>query len=119
MRRRTRNNKVAADLMKYLIEKRGMTQNDIADVLGVDKSFVSRVAAAERDLSTHQLRTIADALDVPMGALLLDALGPTKTKDPEKQKILDLTADLMQLADKAVAALRAERAAKAASKRTA
>ncbi len=105
--------------MSYLLDQRGLSQMEIASILEVDKSFVSRVASGERDLSTHQLRVLADALGVPLGALLLNASGPFRGKSEEGKRIGDLCAELMQLADNAVAALRAERAAKAAAKRTA
>lgn len=105
--RRTRSsNRVAADLMIYLVDTRGITQSEISEALGVDKSFVSRVRAAERDLSTDQLRRLADYVKLPLGAMLLAASKPKPTSAPvseERQKFLDLCDRLVQLADRALA----------------
>jgi transcriptional regulator with XRE-family HTH domain len=119
MRRRLPNRSVASKLVDYLVEKRGLSQNEIADVLEVDKSFVSRVRAQERDLSPEQMSAIADHMGVPMGAMLMDAVRTERVHSPEKQKILDMCESLMNKADQVIEAARAERAAKAAAKRPA
>lgn len=116
-RRRVGHHRVSAKLIAYLTQKRGMTQAAVADILEVGPSFISRVLSQERDLSPEQIRMIADALGVEMGTMLLDALRPTKPVSAEKQKILDLCAELMHKADAVIAATRAERAA--SSKRSA
>lgn len=73
MRHRTANNKVAAQLISYLVDERGLTRTEIAGALGVDKSFVSRVRAAGRDLSTQQLDQLARHVKLPLGAMLIAA----------------------------------------------
>jgi transcriptional regulator with XRE-family HTH domain len=103
MRRKTRNNAVASKLIDYLIEKRSMSQTQIAEVLSVDKSFVSRVRTAERDLSTHQLRQLADHLGVPLGALLIQAMPRPAKMNPDLAEIASLCERLMHLADQASA----------------
>lgn len=109
MRRRTRFNDISASLVDYLVTKRNLSQNDIADILKVDKSFISRVRGAEREFSPTQIAMIADKLGVPMGAMLIDS-APMKnaSSSPEKQQIVDLCDKLMRQADEAVAALRAK-----------
>jgi transcriptional regulator with XRE-family HTH domain len=109
MRRHSRNNRIAAKLMKYLIEHRAMAQADIAAALEVDKSFVSRVVAGERDLSTDQLQRIAESIQVPLGALLIDALKPSTPPVGKSKEIADLCQSLMRDADALVAEIRARR----------
>lgn len=111
MRRRTRFNDISASLVEYLVTKRNLSQNDIADILKVDKSFISRVRSAEREFSPTQIAMIADKLGVPMGALLIDAAPPSKKSlSPEKQQIVELCDKLMRQTDGAIAALRAKSA---------
>jgi transcriptional regulator with XRE-family HTH domain len=109
MLRRTRLHKVSADLITYLVERRHLTQSQIADMMGVDKSFVSRARRGERELSPNQIAEIADQLNVPMGAMLIDSHPPIKKSiSKEKRELLDLCDRLMRRADAARAAIGAE-----------
>lgn len=107
--RRTRLNKTSAVLVDYLVEDRGLTQDDIAAILRVDKSFISRVRSAQREFSPLQIEMIADALNVPMGALLMAAAPLEKNLPPERQQIVDLCAKLLAKTDAAVTAIRSSR----------
>lgn len=108
--RRARFSKISSKLVEYLVERRGMTQVEVAGMLDVDKSFVSRVRAAERELSPTQMETIAERLGVPLGAMLIDAADSGKQPElsPERQAILDLCTKLMHECDEALEASRAE-----------
>ncbi len=66
----------AATVIGYLIRERGLTASQIADVLGVHRSFVSRCKAGERELATGNLRALADHMGMSIGALLLAAHPP-------------------------------------------
>ena len=99
MRRRTRFNDTSAKLVEYLVTKHGFTQNDIAAILNVDKSFVSCVRAAEREFSTTQMSRIAEKLGVPLGAMLIDASPTVTGLSPELQRIADLCEKLMRTID--------------------
>lgn len=59
---RIREARAAADL----------TQDDLADVLGVTQTCVSYWEAARRDLGVTDLLRVADALEVPAASLLPD-----------------------------------------------
>lgn len=107
MMRRTRFNKTSSRVVDYLVEQRGLTQDEIARILRVDKSFVSRVRSAEREFSPDQIGTIADALGVPMGALLMAAVPLAKNLPPDRQKIVDMCVRLLGKTDAAITALRA------------
>src|SRR5947208_13086113 len=106
MRHRSRSNLVSADVIDYLARRRQMSQNEIADLLGVDKSFISRARRAERELSVTQLQTIADRLGVPLGAMLIDSQPPASTAPKENRAIIRLCDRLMRQADEAIAILR-------------
>ena len=110
MIRRTRLDKVSIDLITYLVDRRHLSQNQIADMIEVDKSFISRVRRGERELSPRQMQQIADCLGVPLGAMLIDSHPPIKKPiSKEKRELLDLCDRLMRKADAAMAAIRAER----------
>lgn len=108
--RRSNANDISGDLVRYLVSKRGLTQGEIASILQVDKSFISRVHKAERDFSPNQLGRLADHLKVPLGALLIAARPPSKPRTPETKQIVELCERLMLQADKITEALKLKRA---------
>ena len=109
--RRSNANAMSADFVDYLVTRRGLSQNEIADILQVDKSFISRVRNAERDFPSRQLRVLADQLDVPLGAMLIDSRPPGPPPTGEIKQIADLCEKLLRQGDAAIAAHRAKRAA--------
>lgn len=109
-RRQSSFNDISAKLVEYLIVRRSLTQNEIAEIIETDKSFVSRVRSSEREFSPGQMDRIAERLGVPMGVMLLDALRPKTPPTGEKKKILDLCERLMRQADEVTASTRAKKA---------
>jgi transcriptional regulator with XRE-family HTH domain len=107
MLRRTKLDKVSADLISYLVERKHLSQNQIADMIGVDKSFVSRARRGERELSVTQIGMIADRLDVPMGAMLIDCQPPISKAPKRNRALIKLCDRLMRQADAVEALLRA------------
>jgi transcriptional regulator with XRE-family HTH domain len=107
--RRSKLNDVSADLVDYLVTRRGLTQTEIAEMIEVDKSFVSRVRKAEREFSPNQMGRIADRLGIPMGAMLIEARPITNPQSEEVKQIAALCKKLMAQADAALAAHRARR----------
>jgi transcriptional regulator with XRE-family HTH domain len=114
--RRPRLTRVSQELLDYLVEQKGLTQNEIAGVLDVDKSFVSRLRSGERQFSPLQMEILADHLGVPLGAMLIAATDPKEPLSPEQQELSDLCAKVMRQADEAVAALRASQAERVRAK---
>lgn len=106
-RRRSTLNNVSADVVEYLVTRRSLSQNEIAEMLRVDKSFISRVRNGEREFSPNQLSRIADALGIPLGAMLIDARPPSKPATGETKQLVDLCERLLRNADGMVAAMRA------------
>lgn len=57
-------------ILRQLRVEAGMTQVEVAKRLQVPQSFVSKYESGERRLDVIELRHVADALQVPPGALL-------------------------------------------------
>lgn len=92
-----------------------MTQQEIADLLEVDKSFISRVRNGERELSSFHLERLAEQLGVDVGVMLIDASRPTKPVSPEIQNIMDLCEKAILTADRLTKSIKQSIASKRAS----
>lgn len=55
-----------------LRERQGVSQSDLADVLGLDQSAVSRIERGERGLAVAELAGIAERLGVSVDSILRD-----------------------------------------------
>ncbi len=51
---------------------RGLTQRELADKVGIDQGFLSRVERGEKGLTTDGLRRVCQALDIPVAEVLGD-----------------------------------------------
>lgn len=51
-------------------EHQGMTLQALADAAGVSRAYVSQIETAKRNGSARTLKRLADALGVPVGALI-------------------------------------------------
>ena len=109
MRRRSLTQQ-AARVTNYLIETHGMTVTQIAAVLGVHKSFVSRCKNAEREFGPGQIEKLADHLNMPPGAMLL-AMSPEKPAhaDPRINEARRLCREVITSCDRIVEAAKSER----------
>ncbi|MBW7893669.1 MAG: helix-turn-helix domain-containing protein [Opitutaceae bacterium] len=47
------------DTLKYLMEEHGLTGEDLAGILGVDRSLAYRILRAERNLTPAHMKTLA------------------------------------------------------------
>jgi transcriptional regulator with XRE-family HTH domain len=106
MARRGTFSAISSKLVNYLTGRGMLTQTQIADAIDVDKSFVSRVAAQQREFSPTQMQRLADHLNVPLGVLLLDSNPPTKPATGERKEIMDLCKRLINQCDLATAEVR-------------
>jgi transcriptional regulator with XRE-family HTH domain len=48
----------------------GLTQQQLAELIGCDQSVISRIEQGRRDMSVNLLRSIAQALGVPLQDLI-------------------------------------------------
>lgn len=55
--------------IKILREYRGMTQSDLAQLAGLSRSYLTEIETGKKDGSVRALKSIADALNAPVGLL--------------------------------------------------
>ena len=90
---------LSARVIAYL-RGRGYTQADMARLLHVSEGFISLVNSSERGLTLDHLETLADALNIPLGALLLNVTRPVKSGGPAAE-LFEISERLMKKADSA------------------
>jgi len=61
---------VIAERVRSLLSSHGMEHQELARILGIDPSGLSRALSAQREFKSVEIALIADALGVPVGALL-------------------------------------------------
>ena len=74
---------------------RGWTQEQLAEVIGIEPVSLSRLETGDRALSLSSLGEIADALDLGLGALIgVEADLPKPDLDPQEAELLRAFAGL-------------------------
>jgi transcriptional regulator with XRE-family HTH domain len=58
--------------VRSLRRKQGWTQVEMADMLGVDRSYLSEIETGKKDPSLRILKTIADGFRLSLSQLLRD-----------------------------------------------
>ncbi len=56
--------------VRTLRRKRGWTQVEMADALGIDRSYLSEIETGKKDPSLTILKTIADGFELTLSELL-------------------------------------------------
>lgn len=84
-----------AERIRELREERGLTQRQLADMISVDPSVMSRIENGDRGISTGELVRIAESLGVDVDHLLSTgqpalALRADSASTEEVQEMLDL-----------------------------
>jgi transcriptional regulator with XRE-family HTH domain len=72
MRARSRTHLNFGKRIKELRSKRGMTQEALADAIGVDRSYMGFVERGERNPTLDKIARIAKALKVSLSTLFED-----------------------------------------------
>jgi transcriptional regulator with XRE-family HTH domain len=78
-----------------LMHERGMTLTEIARILGVTKSYISRVKAGTRKFTLDHMATLEDALGASLPVLLVEAI-PGHLVKPELRRLHDMTLELLK-----------------------
>lgn len=60
--------------LKFLRAERGLSQDALALIAGLDRTFIAHVERLKRNISLDNLEKLAAALDVPTSELLLENL---------------------------------------------
>jgi transcriptional regulator with XRE-family HTH domain len=113
--RRTPSISLSSDVLTWLLG-RGLSQADIARLLGVSQGYVSLVKSRERAFTLDHLSAVADALNLPLGAMLVQATPRPRRATPETAELFDVTERLLQKADAANAVIRRHLAAASSKK---
>lgn len=54
-----------------IMDQKGMRQRDLADILGVRQSAVSRMLSADKRVKVETARRLSEALDVPVSVIII------------------------------------------------
>lgn len=95
--RRTLSSSLSGDVLKWLLA-RNYSQADVARLLGVSEPFISLVKSRERSLTLDHMNALAQALNMPLGALFL-SITDRKPRTPEERELHEATARLMRKLD--------------------
>src|SRR5437899_6638405 len=104
--RRTLSSSLSYDVLAWLLG-RGYSQVDVAGMLQVSEGFISLVKSRERSLTLDHLEALAEALKIPLGAMMIQVTA-RQCKDPETKALVDATEKLILKTDALAAALRAK-----------
>jgi transcriptional regulator with XRE-family HTH domain len=77
------------------LKRQGKAQKDIAALLEVSESFISRVASGHRSLTIDHLAVLEDRLKLPLPVLLLES-ELAEQKVPEKRAVLNEALSLLR-----------------------
>ena len=66
--------RISADIVTYLRRHKGLSLAEIGELMGVDKTFVSKVLHGEHSLTLKRLRQLEKAIRMPLPLLLLEAV---------------------------------------------
>jgi transcriptional regulator with XRE-family HTH domain len=72
-----------------------MTLTEIAKILAVSKSYISRVKAGTRKFTLDHMSILEDALGASLPVLLVEAI-PRALVKPELRRLHDLTLELLR-----------------------
>jgi transcriptional regulator with XRE-family HTH domain len=108
--RRNASISLSSDVLAWLLG-RGLSQAEIARLLGVSQGFISLVKSRERALTLDHLSGIAEVLQVPLGAMLVQVSPQPRRGTAETAALFEVTERMMRKADAAQAAIRAHLAA--------
>ena len=65
--------------IKETLKQRGLTQNELAERLGINRVSLSRLLSDKNDMRLSTIKKIADAIGVPVGQLFDQKQQPTNS----------------------------------------
>ena len=94
MTKHTVSSRISRDVVNLLCD-RGMTLTQIAQSLGVTKSYISRVKAGTRNFTLEHLSKLEDVLGESLPLLLINAI-PRNSMSPQLRRLRDVTQRLLK-----------------------
>ena len=95
--RRTLSSSLSSEVLQWLLD-RGHSQVEVARMLGVSESFISLVKTRERAFTIDHMLALADAMNVPLGALLLQ-ITERDSKNPQTKAFKESTEKIIRKSD--------------------
>jgi transcriptional regulator with XRE-family HTH domain len=97
---------ISAAVVEYILTERKLTQEQLAEILEVSASFISRVRAGQRSFTLDHLQAIEERLEMPLGALFLATMKKTP-RDNKLAKAREIAIIALRSGDRAAKAIRA------------
>jgi len=88
------SSRISRDVVNLLCD-RGMNLTQIAQMLGVSKSYISRVKAGTRNFTLEHLSRLEAAVGESLPLLLIHAI-PRDTMSPQLRRLHDITQRLLK-----------------------
>ena len=98
------NNETSAQVLRYVLEQRHISQAQLAEQLEVSESFISRALGGERNLTIDHLEIISEKFNMPTGAMFLAISKPGT--DPKYERLRQLAKELLLQGDRVIAAVK-------------
>lgn len=98
------NTETSAQVLRYVLDRTGLSQAQLADELEVSESFISRALNGERNLTLDHIEIIEDRFNMPMGAMFLAISKPGT--DPKYERLRQLAKELLLQGDRVIAAVK-------------
>ena len=73
-------------ILKHFRIAAGIKQKDMAGKMGISPAYLSLVESTERDISLELLEKYANALDIPVEFLMLQAREPKNLNEKQMEK---------------------------------
>ena len=112
MARGAASTRLSSKVLHYVLG-RGHNQAEVARLLGVTQGYISLVKSQKRSFTLAHLDALADGIGMPLGELFIQS-----TERPNASKkardMLDRTARIIRIGDKAIDAIRVHRRKKQA-----
>lgn len=94
MAQKSASERMSRDVIAMLIAQ-GLTQVAIARILGVTRSYISRVSGGQRCLTLQHLATLEEKLGRSIPLMLIESI-PAETIKPKMRPLHDATLQLLR-----------------------
>lgn len=98
------NTETSAQVLRYVLDRTGLSQAQLAEELEVSESFISRALNGERNLTIDHIEFIESRFNMPMGAMFLAISKPGT--DPKYERLRQLAKELLLQGDRVIAAVK-------------
>lgn len=76
---------------------KGLQQKELADLLGVTSSYISRVESGERPMSTKMIDTLVEKTSIPRELILLLGQDSKSLKAEDSRTVDKLSSELLRI----------------------